>query len=945
MTNVPLNNKSIFNILLMMVLGLCYVSSYAQQIEDISIVITFENVPTDFSATKAPLKFDKKFALSMQIDEGNNSIYHYGYPVFEGGVVDGTAYPGMSFSDGCDNLHSFKMTSAIFMFSGGGTDVHNDPESEFVTWQQLDTLYQKNWGIGNNGVNSDAFGSDGFINYSIARNKSYARRKMYNSKPGGVIPKVFINPGGSSDWTIPAFDLGNICALNENEGGPFGNFGGNVNDASVNWAENKYTLFRINHGNQDITDLVDSLAAKSENGANFWSPIYANSIYDNSVFTNYAFNDFVNDFNYIDTTYGSNGTDEILMTTDEEILDYLIVRDAITVDTNLSENKLTLTFSGILPSDLLYYSSSIVINSNEIITDITVEGTDDFTFSTGDSSALINLNWDGYVVPSAELLATDYVLTAVTSQIEYDALIAMDYVTVLEYGEIKNNLVNQLCEIPDVTYDEGFCNSGYPDFVVITGDSVILTGENAILTATDFMESYLWNTGQVTQSITVSPQSNSKYWVEAVTKDTLTVSDTILVTVSDSYILEHSPLYVDHTPYVFDSLWVTLKEDATSLWDDESVLNYIIVDPSVTTEYHLDVIVDDTIVNQLDYVVYVGNILEFTFNSVCFGDTTTLINTSVVNDSITKIMWDLNGNTQFDDAEGDTVKYVFSEGGNHLVGMRVYFKTDPMDIVYNAVPVGDMPNVDFEYSTTCAGSTTYFTDLSTVQVGVLNNWFWRFGDGKTDGAQNTSNYYNDPGNYNVMLIAWSSLGCKDSLQKTVKIANGPNLVLKTSYDSIVASNDTVFFKEGETVTILVSDFTSYDSVIWFDGDRAESVVIAEEGSYYVNAYQNGCSSYQNFFTSWGSPPVPPPVGNKIMNLFTPNGDGYNDLWQINDPLIISPAKVNIYNRSGKQIYSSSNYQNNWDGQFEGNPLPQATYYYIIEDASDQVFKGAITIIR
>jgi len=91
--------------------------------------------------------------------------------------------------------------------------------------------------------------------------------------------------------------------------------------------------------------------------------------------------------------------------------------------------------------------------------------------------------------------------------------------------------------------------------------------------------------------------------------------------------------------------------------------------------------------------------------------------------------------------------------------------------------------------------------------------------------------------------------------------------------------------------------------------------------------------------------VPPPVGNKIMNLFTPNGDGYNDLWQINDPLIISPAKVNVYNRSGKQIYSSSNYQNNWDGQFEGNPLPQATYYYIIEDASDQVFKGAITIIR
>jgi gliding motility-associated-like protein len=53
----------------------------------------------------------------------------------------------------------------------------------------------------------------------------------------------------------------------------------------------------------------------------------------------------------------------------------------------------------------------------------------------------------------------------------------------------------------------------------------------------------------------------------------------------------------------------------------------------------------------------------------------------------------------------------------------------------------------------------------------------------------------------------------------------------------------------------------------------------------------------------------------------------------------------VYNRSGKLIYSHTNYQNTWDGQYEGNPLPQAAYYYIIEDVSGQIFKGAITIIR
>jgi len=941
MDPLPTITNSVIKTMLAMILGILSLNNYAQNLEDITLIITFENTPTSYNVTKAPLKYNKRFALSMQVDDGNNSIFHYGYPVFEGGQIGTTTYPGMHYSDGGDNLHSFKMTSAIYMFSGIGTDVHNDPGSGIITWQQLDTLYQNSWGIANKGINTDASNNPEFINYSIERNKSYCRRNLYKSTTGGVIPSVFVNPSGNNNWTIPALDLGNICALNVNNIGPLGDFGGDVNDPSLNWAENKYNLFRINPGNQDIKALVDSLATKSSNGANYWSPIYSNSIYDDYVFEN-----FLNDFNYIENKYGSNGTDEILMTTDEEILDYLIIRDAIVVNNSLTNNILKITFNGDLPNNLLYYSSSIVVNSNEIITDIHVDGADNYTFSNiDDSSALINFDWDEYVVPSAELLATNYTLTATTSQTEYDALIAMDYVTVLEYGEVKYNLVDQLCAISGVPYDEGFCESGFPNFVTISGDSIILSGEVATLTATSFLNNYEWSNGHVTQSISVSPPLNTKYWVSAVTQDMENVSDTIIVTVSDSYVLSHSPLSVDHTIGASDSLWVNLKEGATSIWSTGSTLNYINVDPVVSTIYHLDVFFNDVIVNQLDFDVYIGNIVEFEYNVVCLGDTTLLINTSVVNDTITKVMWDLNGNTQFDDAEGDTVKYVYSESGDHLVGMRVYYKTDPVDVVYNAVPVGDYPNVDFKYENTCEGSQTIFTDLSTLHVGTLNRWFWRFGDGKTSDIQNTSNYYTAPENYNVMLISWSSYGCKDSLQKTVQITSAPSITLKTNYDSIVDNNDTVYFLKGETVTISVSNYTNYDSVVWFNGDRAEFIIIAEEGSYYIDAYQNGCSTRGNFFTLWASSPPIPPVGNDIMNLFTPNGDGFNDFWIVNDPKILPPTKVHVYNRSGKLIYSHTNYQNTWDGQYEGNPLPQAAYYYIIEDVSGQIFKGAITIIR
>ena len=936
--------NSLLKLFFLVSLGFCTYHTTAQNLEDIIVTITFESNPTDYTATTAPLKYNKKFALSMQVDDGNSSIFDIGFQVFEGGSVDGTTAIGMNYSDGCSNLISFKMTSAIFMFSGGnpipsGTDVHNNPESDVITWPQLDILFNSGWGIANKGINSYIGDNTDFINYSIARNKSYCRRKMYNATPGGVITNVFVNPGGNLNWSFPAFNLGNICAINQISLTPLGIYGGNVNEPTINWAENKYNLYRITARDNDVKAFADSLANSSVDGANYWGSLFTTSLVDN-----YPSSDFVNDFNYIFNKYGSAGSDEILMATDEEILDYLIVRDAIEINKNLSGNNLILTFSGDPPDNLLNYASTLIVSSEANIIDINIEGAESFSECViNDTAALINFSWDGYFIPPPEDLASFYTATAVSTETDYDALIAMDYVTVLDYGDIKYDLVTQLCAISGVEYDEGFCNSGYPDFVKITGDSIISYGEETVLTATDFMESYIWSNGQTTEAITVSPVSDTKYWVDAVTKFGNNVSDSITVVVSDSYIISHSPLFIDHIKGQTDSLWVELKAGATSLWSTASTENFILVDPEVSTTYHLDVIVNSEIVNQLDFDVYVGNVIDFSFDSVCFGQITTLMNTSVVNDSIAKVFWDLNGDTQFNDAEGDTVTYMFNNIGDHLVGMRVYFKTDPMEVTYNVVPVGDTPVVDFDYANSCLGSTTIFYGEAAVQVGVIDQWLWNFGDGKTDSFQNTSNLYADAGSFDVMLTAWSSAGCKDSLQKSVTIFNDPIVELRTANDIIVNNLDTVFFSKGGSTTLHVSNFASYDSVIWYDDSNAESITITEEGSYNVTVYQEDCNTTQRFFTSWGSSPQP--SGNDIMNLITPNGDGYNDIWIVSDPEINFPIKVNIYNRNGKQVYTNNNYQNDWDGQYNGNPLPQATYYYVIEDSSGNTVKGPVTIIR
>jgi len=413
---------------------------------------------------------------------------------------------------------------------------------------------------------------------------------------------------------------------------------------------------------------------------------------------------------------------------------------------------------------------------------------------------------------------------------------------------------------------------------------------------------------------------------------------------SRSLIIDNSPTEINHFIGIPDSLWVILDESATPLWSNDSIQNYILVDPIETTSYILYVLQDTDTIEQLSFDVIVENIIDFAFDTVCVGTPTTFINTSIVSDSITDIIWDTDGDAQFDDGEGNVITYLFPIGGTYLSGMRVYFKNSPMQIVYNAVPVGDKPKVDFTYNGLCVGSYTNFLDESTVEIGELDSYHWDLGDGNIKNGASTQHVYNLPDTFQVTLSVKSNIGCVDSTKKDVTIVAPEAIEMETSTGTVINNGDTVYFTQGQTITIEIMNPGDYDSTIWYNDDRAESIIIAEEGNYSVEAFKYSCSSSIGFVASYGSTP-PQPVGENVMNLITPNGDGFNDYWIVNDPEITFPITVNIYNRSGNQVFSSSNYGNDWDGQFDGNPLPQATYYYIIEDANKNILKGAVTIIR
>ena len=85
---------------------------------------------------------------------------------------------------------------------------------------------------------------------------------------------------------------------------------------------------------------------------------------------------------------------------------------------------------------------------------------------------------------------------------------------------------------------------------------------------------------------------------------------------------------------------------------------------------------------------------------------------------------------------------------------------------------------------------------------------------------------------------------------------------------------------------------------------------------------------------------------QIPNTFSPNGDGYNDYFEIPGIAFLPEMRMTIFNRNGEILYQKKGYQNDWDGTANGKVLPVATYYYVIDMGSNQTpIKGDITIIK
>ena len=104
---------------------------------------------------------------------------------------------------------------------------------------------------------------------------------------------------------------------------------------------------------------------------------------------------------------------------------------------------------------------------------------------------------------------------------------------------------------------------------------------------------------------------------------------------------------------------------------------------------------------------------------------------------------------------------------------------------------------------------------------------------------------------------------------------------------------------------------------------------------------NGCVAFDTMIVDV-YPDIFIPTG------FSPNGDGFNDDWELDYMDQFPEVEVEVYNRWGQQLFYNVGYTQRFDGMYNGKELPEGTYYYVIKlnhPIFPEPYTGPITIMR
>ncbi|GHE62263.1 BspA family leucine-rich repeat surface protein [Roseivirga thermotolerans] len=490
---------------------------------------------------------------------------------------------------------------------------------------------------------------------------------------------------------------------------------------------------------------------------------------------------------------------------------------------------------------------------------------------------------------------------------------------------------------------------------VADGDYTAVSGATLTFSGTD---------GE-TQQLDIAPGVDSKLEAD----ETFTVSLSNLAgTTANVVITDQAVLTIKND----DVAAVTLA-DASGNEGDGAITVTATIDNAVQGGFTVEVNTADgtATLTDSDYTAVAGQVLTFAGTA---GETQTFTVTPTndlvieANETLTVSMSKLSTALGVDITDGATVTIVNDD-----------FNNFPTDITISATSIAENNALDAAIGTLTtadadAGNTHTYALVSGA--GDTDNASFTV-DGSTLKTNNISFNFEDKASYSVRIETNDGEGgtFAKAFEITVTNVNEAPFTLSLTNATIEEADEAQ--EVGQLMSLDPDNGDSFTySLVAGDGD-ADNAQFAISGNTLSTAgaidFEDGASrsirvqvadagglTFEQTFSITIEDVVAEPVreytqnqpGADVKNVFSPNGDGINETWVIEDLLDNPFNQVKIFAQGGKLIYSKVNYTNDWGGTFKDNPVPDGTYYYeilIFENEQStspaRTIKGFLTIIR
>ena len=275
--------------------------------------------------------------------------------------------------------------------------------------------------------------------------------------------------------------------------------------------------------------------------------------------------------------------------------------------------------------------------------------------------------------------------------------------------------------------------------------------------------------GNGTEHIQIDLNNPGVFWLHVLETD---INSCVAV---DSILVEVHPkpnplIYADGNIFFCEGDFVTLISDSVyenMFWNNGEIHSSVIIDTAGV--YFLDVIDSNgctNISNAINVVVYPKPVPNFSFDGVCFGIETNLIDNSIISSgNIISWIWNL-GDGSYD--LGSNISHLYSNTDIYDVTLKVVSDFGCSDSLSKNLEIFYVPDAQFEFNPKTISILNPVVNFSNTTNNV-SSFLWNFDDGKDTTIEDPIHIFSDPGIYEVMLTVMDDNNCIDSVSHNVTV--------------------------------------------------------------------------------------------------------------------------------------------------------------------------------